>query len=523
MMNKGLLIVFFSLMLLVLSPAGWASNSHGNEEVSPKFRVSVKNFSALEKEAGIISVKDKLIYRIQEEPFLFVATFIFFCAILHTFFANKFSQVAHKMELEHQRYIQREGRTKDSKPHHDAEDDVSFKAQLFHFLGEIEAVFGIWAVVLAIAMVWFYNWEQMVHYISNTVSYIEPMFIVVIMTIASSRPILRLTEQCLSFFAKIGRQSTTAWWLTLLILAPMLGSFITEPAAMTITALLLAKKFYRFKLSASLAYGTLGLLFVNISVGGTLTNFAAPPILMVSGVNAWDWSLGFMMSHFGWKAFVGIIFSTTFYFLVFRKELSKLQQAESEQDSSKEKLSWKEREDPIPVWITFSHLCFLAWTVLNAHHPVLFMGGLLFFLAFAQATFHHQNQINIKPALLVGFFLAGLVIHGGCQGWWISPVISSLGEWPLMIGSTILTSFNDNAAITFLARQVQGLSDSMKYAVVVGAVTGGGLTVIANAPNPAGQSILSRYFPDGINPLALFLGALLPTLIMGLFFMLLPF
>ncbi|MGA0845837.1 MAG: putative Na+/H+ antiporter, partial [Luteolibacter sp.] len=84
-------------------------------------------------------------------------------------------------------------------------------------------------------------------------------------------------------------------------------------------------------------------------------------------------------------------------------------------------------------------------------------------------------------------------------------------------------AFNDNAAITYLASQVEGIAPSAKYAVVAGAVTGGGLTVIANAPNPAGQSILSRFFRDGISPLGLLLAALPPTLIAYACFSFLPF
>mgnify|MGYP001553391233 FL=1 len=121
----------------------------------------------------------------------------------------------------------------------------------------------------------------------------------------------------------------------------------------------------------------------------------------------------------------------------------------------------------------------------------------------------------------MGFFLAGLVIHGGLQGWWIQPVLGSLGEVALFAGATILTAFNDNALITYLATLVPGFTEQLKFAVVSGAVTGGGLTVIANAPNPAGQSILQRYFPNGISPLGLLLGALLPTLIVAASFMIL--
>jgi len=130
-------------------------------------------------------------------------------------------------------------------------------------------------------------------------------------------------------------------------------------------------------------------------------------------------------------------------------------------------------------------------------------------------------SILLGVVLLVGFFLAGLVIHGGVQGWWIAPVLGSLSEVPLMLGATILTAFNDNAAITYLSTLVPGFTDSLKYAVVVGAVTGGGLTIIANAPNPAGQSILKRHFDDAISPLGLLTAVLMPTMIIWLCFALL--
>jgi Na+/H+ antiporter NhaD/arsenite permease-like protein len=138
-----------------------------------------------------------------------------------------------------------------------------------------------------------------------------------------------------------------------------------------------------------------------------------------------------------------------------------------------------------------------------------------------QATAHHQSKLDLRGPMLVGFFLAGLVIHGGLQAWWIEPVLKSMGETQVFFGATVLTAFNDNAAITYLATLVPGFTDGMKYAVVAGAVTGGGLTVIANAPNPAGQTILKGYFPEGVSPGGLLLGALIPTVVMGVCFMLL--
>ncbi|HEY8993989.1 MAG TPA: putative Na+/H+ antiporter [Lacunisphaera sp.] len=447
--------------------------------------------------------------RAAAEPFNVVATLIFVLAVLHTFATAKIRHWAHVVEERHcERLKIKRGdpdRDNDGRP-----DEVSFWGQILHFLGEVEAVFGIWALVLGGSIVWFKGLDTAVHYLADTVNYTEPMFVVVIMALASTRPVMRLAEQCLRAIASLGRGRPVAWWLAILTVAPLLGSFITEPAAMTIAALLLGKQFYELKPSPKLMYATLGLLFVNISIGGTLTHFAAPPVLMVAA--AWHWDMAYMFTHFGWHAISGIVLSNVIYLLVFRKELFALRTP----DRSDEPV-----QEPVPAWVTGVHLVFLGFTVWSAHHPALFIGGFLFFLAFAQATAHHQSKLELRGPMLVGFFLGGLVVHGGLQAWWIQPVLGSLGELPLFFGATILTAFNDNALITYLATLVPGFSEELKYAVVAGAVTGGGLTVIANAPNPAGQSILQRYFPEGVSPLGLLLGALVPTLVVVFSFMVL--
>jgi hypothetical protein len=466
-------------------------------------------------EGGLMEI---LKSRAQTDPFNVAATIIFALAILHTFAAGFFIKLAHKYEHLHDEALKQRGIRDEEHP--DGVDEVSFLGTLFHFLGEIEAVFGLWVLVLAGAAMYFHSWLDFGLYLSYDREFVEPVFVVVIMIIAASRPVLRLAEGLMSLGAKLGKGTPSAWWLSVLVIAPVLGSFITEPAAMTIGALLLAKKFYRFNPPAKLAYGTLGLLFVNISIGGTLTNFAAPPVLMVA--SAWRWSTPFMFEHFGWKAMVSIVLGTGLYFMVFRQALIRLGDLMDGVEDGKVAANWEERENPVPFWITAVHLVFLGWTVFTAHFPVLFVGGFLFFAAFTIATRHHQNELSLRSPILVGFFLGALVIHGGCQSWWIAPVINALSDQMLMLGATILTAFNDNAAITYLAAQVEGISMTAKYAVVAGAVTGGGLTVIANAPNPAGQSILSRFFKDGISPLGLFLGAIIPTIIAYLCFMLLP-
>jgi len=450
-----------------------------------------------------------LAYRVSDDPFNLVALAIFVCAICHTFLCAKIRHWSHVVEARHAEHLSRLKSEQTGAPNLTAErEEVSFLGQVLHFFGEVEAVFGIWVVVLAVAITWFKGWGAVVSYVGEHVSYTEPLFVVIVMALAATRPVLGLAERCLRFVASFGRGSPAAWWLAILLVAPLLGSLITEPAAMTIGALLLARQFFELKPSPRFAYATLGLLFVNVSVGGTLTHFAAPPVIMVA--HAWNWNLLFMLTHFGWRAVIGIVVATLLYGWIFRGELAALRERSGRLSSTD--------QAPMPVWITVIQLGFLAFTVWQAHHPVLFIGAFLFFLAFAQATAHHQSPVDLRSPILVGFFLAGLVIHGGLQAWWIEPILGRLGEKPLFLSATILTAFNDNAAITYLASLVPSFSDPLKYMVVAGAVTGGGLTVIANAPNPAGQAILGRYFPGGVAPLYLAAAALPPTIINALAF-----
>jgi len=508
------LILSILLMVFALSvPTAIASDPHAE---MPEFQERINSFTAEEEAAGLTGIGERIVYRVKEEPFLLVATLIFLCAIIHTFFAVPLTRYAHKIEHDHDVSVRREMEARGEKTK--ARDLVSFKATLFHFLGEIEAIFGIWVVALIAAMIGFYGIGTAEAYITG-VNFTEPMFVVVIMALASTRPILRFAEACLRFFAKWGQETPSAWWLAIMIVGPLLGSFITEPGAMTICAMLLAKKFYSLKPSGKFAYATIGLLFVNISVGGVLTNFAAPPVLMVAG--KWGLSSMDMLHHFGDKAVLGILTSTLLYFFIFRKELAEMG-TRLQDHTGDGKGDFAVNDRPVPAWVVISHLFFMGWTVYFSHTPAFFMGGFLFFLAFREATEHHQVEVKLRGPVLVGFFLAGLVIHGGLQGWWLAPIITTLNEIPLFLGAVLLTSFNDNAAITFLASQVDNLGPTLKYAVLAGAVTGGGLTVIANAPNPAGQALLGRFFGDGVAPCKLLMGALLPTCIVAAYMILMP-
>jgi hypothetical protein len=460
----------------------------------------------LMSDQGLFAV---LAERVRIEPFNAVATGVFLLAIVHTFAASWFAALAHDIQRRHEARALADGRR----------PTPSVAAELLHFLGEVEVVFGLWAAVLLVAFTGYAGWESAKHYFNDIVNYTEPLFVVVIMALASTRPIVGFAEASMRRVANAAGGTPGAWWLSILILGPLLGSFITEPAAMTISALLLSRQFFDLEPSARLKYGTLGLLFVNVSIGGTLTHFAAPPVLMVA--RPWGWDTAFMLTHFGWRAAAAIVVSTFAYLAFFRREFRALAAKPMVRDveqPDEDTVSTETPLLPVPVWVTTVHVAFIAWTVINSHYPGLFLGGFLFFLGFARATAVYQSQIALRTPLLVGFFLGGLVIHGGLQGWWIAPVLSSLSETPLFLGAMLLTAFNDNALITYLATLVPNFGQALKVAVVEGAVVGGGLTVIANAPNPAGQALLSRFFGGAVSPLGLLAGAIVPTLIAASFF-----
>ena len=409
-----------------------------------------------------------------------IASAIFALAVIHTFSTKYFEHLAH------------------THPRH---------AGIWHLLGEVEVVFGFWALMLTFLMLALQGKAPTLEYL-ETRNFTEPLFVFAIMVVAGTRPILQASGLLVYRLAALLPVSTSVLnYFLLLSVVPLLGSLITEPAAMTLAALMLSDSVFSKSVSERLKYATLGTLFVNISIGGTLTHFAAPPVLMVA--TTWQWDLGFMLSTLGWKAAVAVFINAIAVTWIMRKELKALG------EPAAPKLS-------VPPFMVLVHLTFLLGVVVFAHHPVVFLGLLLFFVGFASAYPAHQDRLILREALLVAFFLAGLVVLGGQQAWWLQPLLLGLSADAVFYGATALTAITDNAALTYLASLVSGLSDEFKVAIVAGAVTGGGLTVIANAPNPAGVAILKGYFDEGVVSAGKLLLAALPaTLVAGLAFRLL--
>ena len=407
---------------------------------------------------------------------------LFGIALVHTFCAKYFEALAHKT------------------PKH---------AGLLHLLCEVEVVFGFWAFVLIAVMALLTGSGNAIAY-AESLQYTEPLFVFVVMVVAASRPVLTAVQSVLGLVARgVPLPSPLVLaWLGLAVV-PLMGSLITEPAAMTLAALMLAPRIFHKDMPEKLKYAALGVLFVNISIGGTLTSYAAPPVLMVA--STWSWDTAFMASTFGWKASLAVLVNATGVVVVLRRHL----------------VAGTAPEGPaakphVPAVVSAVHLVFLAGVVTLAHHPVLFLGLFLFFLGYTQAYERFQSPLILKEGLLVGFFLAGLVVLGGMQQWWLQPIVSGLPPTTLFFSAMGLTAITDNAALTYLGSLIAGISGASKYMLVAGAVAGGGLTVIANAPNPAGVALLKGGFQDAsIGAGGLLLGALLPTAVAATFFLIL--
>jgi len=414
------------------------------------------------------------------------AALCFALAVLHTFSTSFFAQLAHR-----------------GGPH----------AGVWHLLSEVEVVFGAWAFVLLVAMAALSRVDDAVHYL-DTRNFTEPLFVFAIMVVAASRPILELVRLLLrSLLRLLPVRRELGLFFLVMSLVPLAGSLITEPAAMTLAAILLRDTYFRTHWHIRFKYLAMGVLFVNVSIGGVLTAYAAPPVLMVT--SAFGWDTRHMLVNFGRSAVVAVLINALLVTLICRRAICDAAMPDGARGQG------KSGRPPVPRAIMAVHVAFLVAVVLAAHHPAVFVGLLMLFIGFCSAYVRHQDRLLIKEGLLVGFFLAGLVVLGGLQQWWLQDLLGGLPPMALYWGAAALTAITDNAALTYLGSLVEGTSEVWRTMLVAGAVTGGGLTVIANAPNPAGFALLKDTFPGGaVSAGRLFLAALGPTLVAAAAFLL---
>ncbi|CAM5785370.1 putative Na+/H+ antiporter [Castellaniella caeni] len=412
-----------------------------------------------------------------------VASLLFAIAIIHTFSVPVFARLANR---------------------------GGAHAGLWHMLSEVEAVFGVWACVLFIWMALTLGVKGAVDYL-DTRNFTEPAFVFVIMVVAASRPIIELVRDVVDLVARaLPVPQALARFFVIMTLVPLSGSLITEPAAMTLAALLLRQAYFRRPGQDGFKYLTVGVLFVNISIGGVLTAYAAPPVLMVAQTFGWD--TAFMSTHFGWRAVAAVVINSLALTWICRPFLLNGEIGGADEG---------EKRPPVSPVVIAVHVLFLLLVVLSSHHIKIFLALLVLFIGYTHAYKRHQSPLLLREGFMVGFFLAGLVVLGGLQQWWLQDLLAGLSPLVLYAGATLLTAVTDNAALTYLGSLVEGTGELWRYMLVAGAVTGGGLTVIANAPNPAGFSILKGCFADGtIAPSRLLASAAVPTLVAVVMFLL---
>src|SRR6185436_12969441 len=129
--------------------------------------------------SGGQSLFDILRARADDNPLNLIATAIFFLAIVHTFLAARLTEAAHAMQRRDAARERRFGRV----------PTPSVLAEVLLLLGEVEVVFGLWVVPLLVAATMELGWDATTRYVNDNVSYTEALFVVVIMALASTRPI----------------------------------------------------------------------------------------------------------------------------------------------------------------------------------------------------------------------------------------------------------------------------------------------------------------------------------------------
>ena len=153
-------------------------------------------------------------------PVEILASVFFVLAVLHTFSVKRFAHWAHQCP------------------------PGSVRENVLHFLAETEVVFGVWAAALFLGIMAVKgSVHAAVTYIEG-LNFTEPKFVFVVMVVAATRPIVKLAEWLIALAARIiPLRAGASFYVAALFLGPLLGSFITEPAAMTLLALVLKRRY----------------------------------------------------------------------------------------------------------------------------------------------------------------------------------------------------------------------------------------------------------------------------------------
>ncbi|WP_348663117.1 putative Na+/H+ antiporter [Chlamydia vaughanii] len=417
------------------------------------------------------------------------AAILFFCSILHTFLTPwLYSQC---QLCQHKKMIFPERWKK-----------YLWLSEFYRLVSRVELVFVLWAAPLFLWFLYSEGYKVTMGYF-NSRNYVFSLFIVIMLILLESRPIVYFSERIFSNIAKIGRQSPRCWWWTLMIACPLSSIFLKETGAMIIAATLLARNFYKFSPSPRFAYATMGLLFSNISIGGLTSGLSSRALFII--LPSVRWGNSFILKYFCWKSIIAMLISTTIYYLIFRKEFDNFPKVVTNPSMMNER---------VPKWIICVHIILVGSVIFARSIPLLMAAILIFYLGFQKFTIFYQHSIRTAKVCFVGLFYAGLVIFGELQEWWVLEIMHRMSDFGYLITSYTLSIFLDNALVNYLVHNLPVATDCFLYLVIAGCMSAGGLTIISNMPNIVGYLIIRPTFPSSSVSLGwLFLSALGPSII----------
>ncbi|WP_213357473.1 putative Na+/H+ antiporter [Chlamydiifrater phoenicopteri] len=421
------------------------------------------------------------------------ALWIFSLSLVHMFLTPYFYKVCENYA--HKKMVYPEQREK-----------YGVLSELFKILSRVELVFILWSAPL---FFWFLITEGTrlsIAYFSSR-NYIFPFFVVVIVLFIESRPIVYLGERLLSKIANFGKKSPAAWWWTILLVSPFITPLIKETGTMVLACVLLVAKFFPFSPSKKFSYATAGLLFSNVSIGGMLFPITSRAVFLIN--SKLRWSAVFVLKYFSWKAFLAILVSTTIYYLIFRKEFQAFPST----------IPSRKTSEAVPWWVVVVHILFLVAVIFVRHIPVILVGVVLTFLGFRALTIMYQSPISFTKVGMVGLFFSGLILFGDLQEWWVLALMEKVSYEGHMIISFIMSMFLDNALVNYLIFKLPSANDCYHYLAISGAMSAGGLTLMANVPNIIGYLLLRPSFKvRSVSLVWLFVAALPPAVISALIF-----
>lgn len=372
------------------------------------------------------------------------------------------------------------------------------------FITHPESAMVMWATVLLGVQWWGSGSTGVIKYVSR-LHLIEPIYVATILIVCSTPSLIRSIRWTIFSVAhRLPVNTPMTFFVLAIVLGSLSGSIITEPAAMTLMCTIIGDTFLTSTRSDPFKYAVLGLILVSVSIGGALTPFSAPPIVMVA--TAWGWTLPVILRNFALPVIVSIVASTVIITMIFRRELT----------TPVAIVSRPRRPDWIVSTIAMT---LLVATLIVRHSLPSLLAILLIATGVIMVTSRRVAIAAVESGVWVGLFLVGVIILGGLQTWWVAPIIRSLPPSQLFMASIVVSAVADNAALAYLGTLVPDICRIKQLAIVGGAVCGGGLTVIANAPNPIAFRLLAPAFgSNGINPVKLALAAVGPTLLVAALF-----